>query len=173
MAARKDLKTGWTIKSSSERAGCQSLLRSVNLSSSSSSSSSCCNSLWDPTHNLHIPHPPILIRSTKTQLRHANLAVTSNCTLVHARHFNSSTIPLRRTAPAPSPLSLESNVVAIVRAEIWQITVGFRHIASLQPHQQKQCNQDQKKASDTHNSPNPPNSCNLYKTPSTHHKSSN
>ena len=62
-------------------------------------------SWWDPTHNLHIPHPPILIRSTKTQLRHANLAVTSNCTLVHARHFNSSTIPLRRTAPAPSPLS--------------------------------------------------------------------
>ena len=155
------LKTGSTIRSDLPA------LRRVNL---------CylpLGSWWDSTHNLHIPHPPILIRSTKTQLRHANLAVTSNCTLVHARHFNSSTIPLRRTAPAPSPLSLESNVVAIVRAEIWQITVGFRHIASLQPHQQKQCNQDQKKASDTHNSPNPPNSCNLYKTPSTHHKSSN
>ena len=37
-----------------------------------------------PPTTCTFPHPPILIRSTKTQLRHANLAVTSNCTLVHA-----------------------------------------------------------------------------------------
>ena len=51
-----------------------------------------------PPTTCTFPHLPILIRSTKTLPRHANLAVTSNCTLVH-EPLQLLTIPLHRTAP--------------------------------------------------------------------------